>query len=212
MTGRVVDVAAVDDDQMLLGGLVRHFADVADLRLAATASTVDELLAAHRRPFDVVLLDLLLRDGSQPAANVRRLTAAGHRVLVISVWGQPEQVAEVFAAGAAGYVTKDHDLAELGAAIRAVAAGAVAYSAELAAACLDDSRPQRPRLSPRERAVLVAYASGMTLNAAARHVGVRPETARTYLERVKTKYQEAGRPAPTKLDLANRAREDRLSP
>jgi two-component system nitrate/nitrite response regulator NarL len=165
---------------------------------------------ADQGPLDVVLLDLLLRDGSDPADNVRRLAGAGYRVLVVSVWGRPAQIAEAFAAGAHGYLTKDHDLADLAAAIRTVATGGTAYSPELARACLRNPDPGRPRLSPRERAVLIAYASGMTLQAAARHIGVRPETARTYLERVKTKYQEVGRPAPTKLDLANRAREDRL--
>jgi DNA-binding CsgD family transcriptional regulator len=60
--------------------------------------------------------------------------------------------------------------------------------------------------------VLLAYASGMTLNAAARHVGIRPETAKTYLDRVKAKYQALGRPAYTKYELTTRVREDGLSP
>jgi hypothetical protein len=50
----------------------------------------------------------------------------------------------------------------------------------------------------------------MTLAAAARHANIRPETAKTYLDRVKTKYQQAGRPSYTKLDLADRVREDEL--
>ncbi len=50
----------------------------------------------------------------------------------------------------------------------------------------------------------------MTLDAAARYVGVRPGTARTYLNRVKAKYDALGRPAFTKLDLAVRVREDAL--
>lgn len=69
---------------------------------------------------------------------------------------------------------------------------------------------RRPHLAPQERAVLLAYASGMTLAAAARHVGIRPNTAKVYLERVKEKYRHAGRPTYTKLDLATRVREDRL--
>jgi two-component system nitrate/nitrite response regulator NarL len=35
-------------------------------------------------------------------------------------------------------------------------------------------------------------------------------TAREYLERIKRKYTDAGRPTHTKLDLVERAREDRL--
>lgn len=206
----MIPVAAVDDDRMLLDGLRFGFAETTDLRLVAAVATVDELLAGQWERPDVVLLDLQLRDGSEPGHNVRRLAGAGYRVLMVSVWGDTGQITDAFAAGAQGYVTKDHDLSELATAIRDVAAGETVYTPELAMACLRDPSPSRPQLSPRERAVLVAYASGMTLDAVARHVGIRPETARTYLKRVKTKYQEAGRPAHTKLELADRAREDRL--
>lgn len=71
--------------------------------------------------------------------------------------------------------------------------------------------PLRPRLSEREKSVLIAYTSGMTLDAVARRVGVRPSTAKTYLERVKAKYREIGRPAYTKTELRQRAREDGCS-
>jgi hypothetical protein len=37
---------------------------------------------------------------------------------------------------------------------------------------------------------------------------VRPGTAKTYLNRIKAKYQDIGRPAYTKLELAERVRED----
>ncbi len=207
----MIDVAAIDDDRMLLDGLGRWIADVGDLRLVAAASTVDEFLAAWPGPTGVVLLDLALRDRSDPPRNVRRLVAAGHRVLVVSVSCDTERIASTFAAGAQGYLTKDHDLGALAAAVRQVAGGATAFSHELALACLRDPRPQRPQLSTQERAVLLAYASGMTLKAAARVVGVRPETAKCYLDRVKAKYQAVGRPTYTKLDLANRVREDDLA-
>jgi DNA-binding CsgD family transcriptional regulator len=84
----------------------------------------------------------------------------------------------------------------------------VPYRRTRAHAVADGTSPRRPELSPRERAVLQAYASGMTLRAAARHVGIQPETARTYLLRVKAKYHDVGRPAYTKLELAERVWED----
>ncbi len=208
--GQLIRVAAVDDDRMLLEGLKAWAAGVDGLRLVASASTVEELLACLEQPVDVVLLDLVLRNRTEPADNVRRLVANGHRVLVLSVWSQLDQVVATFTAGASGYLTKDHDLAALTTAIGEVVAGRTVFSSELAFACLRDPRPLRPALSPRERAVLLAYASGMTLKAAARHLGIQPETARTYLERVKTKYHDLGRPAYTKLDLAERVREDEL--
>jgi len=207
----VIDVVVVDDDRMLLDGLASWLAGDPGLRLAGTYASVEEFVASGTAA-DVVLLDLVLRDGTDAADNVARLVEAGMRVLVISVWLNLAQVAATFSTGARGYLTKDHDLPELASAVRTVASGGTVYSPELALACLNDTRPQRPRLSTREREVLLAYASGMTLNAAARHVGIRPETAKTYLDRVKAKYHSVGRPTYTKDQLAQRVREDGMSP
>jgi two-component system, NarL family, nitrate/nitrite response regulator NarL len=206
----LINVAIIDDDRMLLDGFASWLGAAADLRLTGAFVTVDELLASAGKRPDVVVLDLLLRDGSRAVDNVGRLLAAGLRVLVISVWPDLVQVADTFAAGASGYLTKDHDLDALAEAIRTVVGGGTAYSPELALACLRHPRPDRPALSIQERGVLLAYASGMTLGAAARHVGVQPETAKTYLDRVKAKYQAVGRPTRTKLELADRVREDGL--
>jgi two-component system nitrate/nitrite response regulator NarL len=210
----VIAVAVVDDDTMLVDGVRTWLTEHEDMRLVGTAPTVDALLSADTgcpRPTGVALLDLMLRDYSDPTTNVRRLVQAGWRVLVVSVWSQPRQVAATFAAGAQGYLTKDRGLSALGEAIRHVAAGETVYSPELAYALLRDPRSASPHLSPQERAVLLAYASGMTLASTARHLGIRLDTANTYLKRVKAKYEQLGRPAHTKLDLANRVREDGLT-
>jgi DNA-binding NarL/FixJ family response regulator len=209
----VINVVVVDDDRMLLDGIRSWFGPVGDISLQATARTVAELfdlVAAEQLRVDVVILDLLLADGSDPVVNVARLVESGFRVLVVSVTAQVEHGIDVVRTGAAGYLTKDHELETLTDAVREVAAGNVVHSPELAFAWSRDHSPDRPRLSAQERAILKAYASGMTLAAAARRVGVRPTTAKKYLDRVKEKYGRAGRPAYTKLDLANRVREDGL--
>jgi two-component system, NarL family, nitrate/nitrite response regulator NarL len=207
-----IRVAAVDDDRMLLDGMATWLAGVADISLVRAAATVDEVLdGCEPGGIDLVLLDLVLQDRSEPVHNVRRLVERGYRVLVISVWSRPDEVAAAFAAGACGYVTKDHDLSTLASLVRAAVGGEAVYSAELAMACLQDPRPERPRLSTREREILLAYASGMTLKTAARYLGIRPETAKTYLDRVKAKYLESGRPTYTKVDLVKRVREDGIA-
>jgi DNA-binding CsgD family transcriptional regulator len=72
---------------------------------------------------------------------------------------------------------------------------------------------RRPRLAPRQRDVLVAYVSGSDLlSTVARRLGMDPETVKTHLRRVRIKYAEVGRPAPTRRDLYVRAVEDGLLP
>ena len=169
-----------------------------------------EIAPPEIAPPDIVLLDLVLRDGSTPSDNIRRLLAAGSRVLVISTVPDRARIIESLRAGADGYLTKDNDLPTLVAAVKDVVAGHGAHSPELAFACAHDDSPARPRLSPRERQILLDYASGLTLKSAARRAGITVHTAKDYLDRVKAKYQQAGRPAYTKIDLARRVREDSL--
>lgn len=208
--GAVTGVAAVDDDRMLLDGLCSWLDAVPQLRMLGCAATVDELLAGPGRHADVVLLDLVLRDGSVAEENVRRLRAAGPRVLVISTVADRSRVVAAFSAGADGYLTKDHALDSLVTAIGEVASEGRVHSPELAFALAHDTRPERPRLAPRELQVLLDYASGLTLKATARRARISPNTAKYYLDQVKEKYQRAGRPAHTKIDLAVRVREDGL--
>jgi two-component system, NarL family, nitrate/nitrite response regulator NarL len=206
-----VRIAAIDDDRMLLGGLGAWLAPQPDVTLVGIATSVPEYLALVQVPVpDVVLLDLNLRDHSAPDENVARLLSSGSRVLVVSTIPDAAGVLATIEAGASGYLTKDQDLEELVRAVQEVAAGRSVVSPELAFVLSRDARPNRPRLSPQERLVLTSYASGATLAASARRAGVAYGTAREYLERVKRKYAEAGRPTYTKLDLADRVREDRL--
>ncbi|MCA1272709.1 response regulator transcription factor [Streptomyces sp. 7G] len=212
---RVITVALVDDDRMLTDGMRAWLGGVPGLRLVATATTPAELLRPPdpELPYaapDVVLLDLRLGDGSDPVENIRLLLSSGSRVLVISTVPDRVRIIESVRAGADGYLTKDNDLPTLVAAIEDVAAGRGAHSPELAFACAHDDSPARPRLSPRERQILLDYASGMTLKSAARRDGITVHTAKDYLDRVKAKYRQAGRPAYTKIDLARLVREDSL--
>jgi DNA-binding NarL/FixJ family response regulator len=205
----MITIAAIDDDRMMLAGLGAWLAPITDIALVATATTVSGFLEQRPRA-DVVLLDLNLRDYTDPAANVAAVLAAGHRVLVVSTIPDPGYVLAAIEAGASGYITKDNDLPALADAIREVAAGRAAVSPELAFVLATDHRPGRPRLSPQEQVVLMTYASGATLEATARRAGIAYGTAREYLQRIKRKYTEAGLPTYTKLDLAARARENRL--
>ena len=206
----MITVAAIDDDRMLLGGLDSWLRPIPDIELQAMATTVGAYLETLSTPPDVVLLDLNLRDHSAPADNVARVLATGSRVLVVSTIPDADGVLATIEAGASGYITKDQDLEVLVQAIRDVADGQSVVSPELAFVLSRDARPNRPQLSPQERVVLTAYASGATLAAAARRAGIAYGTAREYLERGKRKYTDAGRPTYTKLDLATRVREDRL--
>jgi DNA-binding NarL/FixJ family response regulator len=202
-------LGAVDDHPALLAGLRVELSRLdPGIRFLGQAACVPELLADGAR-YDVVLLDLRLQDGSRPADNVRSLLDAGCRVLVYTEGSTRPWVEEAIAAGAHGVLRKDRGTADLVDALRVLAAGDVYESAELAQA-LELASGLRPHLSDREREVLALYAAGMPAKSVARRLGVGVETAREYLKRIRAKYAAIGRPAYTRMEMYQRAVEDRV--
>jgi DNA-binding NarL/FixJ family response regulator len=208
LTG-VIDVAAVDDHPIILdsvAGWVRS--DEGDIRVVATAATVDALLAGPGRDAHVVLLDLGLGDGTTAAGNVTAILAAGPAVLVLSASEQPLAVRAAIHAGARGYALKNEQASQIRAAIREVAAGRDWISPRLAYILATDNDIDRPTLSQQERRALQLYATGMPMKSVAKLMTISEETVKQYLGRVRKKYSVAGRDAPTKLELYHRAVED----
>ena len=161
---------------------------------------------------DVVILDLQLGDGSDPAANVAQLVAAGLPVLVYTQEGRRSVIGRCFKAGASGIVSKSDDIAVLAEALLLVARGEPFLSPEWAAALEDAEDWPVPDLAPRESEALSLYATGLPMKSVARRMGVAEDTAKEYLDRARQKYARAGRPAYSKVDLYIRAVEDGYLP
>jgi DNA-binding CsgD family transcriptional regulator len=88
---------------------------------------------------------------------------------------------------------------------------ALAADAARALAARASGAVPRPQLAPRQQEVLAAYAAGNDLlPTVARQLGMERETLKTHLRRIRAKYAEVGRPAPTRRDLYVRAVEDGL--
>ena len=159
-------------------------------------------------PADVVVLDLTLGDGTTVTENVRRLVADGSSIIIHSVADRPAAVREALAAGAAGVVSKASPIGDVIGAISTVAGGEPLNNVEWASAVEGDRAFADAQLSARERDVLRLYAAGLPLKVVADRLGVAYSTAKENITRVRVKYVEVGRPAPTKVDLLRRAMED----
>lgn len=199
----------VDDHAAIRSGIIAVLQDlIVDLDVVS-APTVRTLLE-ESVALDMVLLDVQLGDGVPPAANVRELKALGWPVLLYTQETSVPVVAACLRAGAFGIVSKSEDLCVLTDAVRKVAAGEHYYNGDWAAAVEADFPVEAPALAARELEALRLYSTGLPLKSVARRMGVRPDTAKEYLDRVRRKYAEAGRPAPTKVELRIRAVEDGL--
>ncbi|PHV65347.1 DNA-binding response regulator [Williamsia muralis] len=200
-------IGVVEDFESQLTGLAAIINDSDGMTFAAGASTVDGLLSITK-DLDLVILDLRLEDGSTPKSNVEQLHAAGIKVLVFTTADYPDLVRAATAAGVLGVVRKSVRNTELVEAIRSAADGNTVATMDWASAIDADPALSEVNLSPRQRQVLELYASGEPANRVASLTGLSTETVNVYLSRIRRKYADAGRPAPTKTDLYKRALED----
>jgi two-component system, NarL family, nitrate/nitrite response regulator NarL len=205
----MIEIGVIDDDQMLLQGMASWIGGTRDIRLGATATSVEDYLATARTP-KIVILDLNLGNYTDPVRNVAQLVNAGVQVIVASVIPDRAYIAATTEAGAAAYVTKNNNLDTLADVVRAIHQGKTPTTPEHAFWLGRDDRPRRPKLSPREREILVAVGNGTPHKAIARQLGITMSTVQTHLERVRYKYASVGRPIDHAAHYRERVREDSL--
>lgn len=204
-------VVIVDDHPAIVEG-VRGWCLAADppIDVVDSGPRPAVALAGPGAADDVVVVFDLCFDGLPDLVSLRRLVDGGRRVVVYSQEERPETVLRCIELGAATYLTKVEGSEHLVPAIQAVAAGGGYTGPVLGGVLAGDRRPDRPVLSDREREVLLAWfeCESKTLVAQRFHLSVK--TVDTYIERVRAKYADAGRPATSKAALVARALQDGL--
>lgn len=207
-------VAVVEDHLLQRKRTEELVAAQPGLRLVWSGETLPAFLAwlarsaTADRP-QLLMLDLMVERGpSATPEDIEAAIEAGIRVLVISALASPALIQRAIRAGVAGVVGKRDSEADIVTAIWSVIGGGHWMTQELASVIAGDA--SRPAFSEQEERVLVLYASGLTLDSVAEAIGIKPDTAKKYLNRVKVKYAAAGRPAGTKLELNEAARRDGL--
>jgi DNA-binding NarL/FixJ family response regulator len=201
--GAVITVALADDQVLVRAGFRALLDAQEDIAVVAEAVDGEQALelARRHRP-DVVLMDVRMprTDGLQATA---RLTAdpalSGTRVIVLTTFELDEYVFGALRAGAAGFMLKDVEPAELVDAVRVVAAGeallmprhtrrlieAFVAQADAAAPARDDGTLEE--LTPREREVLTLVGQGLSNQEIAARLVLSPLTAKTHVARLFTK-------------------------
>lgn len=200
-------VAIVDDHALVRDGLAAILRQCLDASIVWQGHDLEEVLALDPPP-DLLLLDLDLGGRTANPRLAGQLQSAGCRVVVVSAMADPRQVRAMMDAKVSGFVSKRENPETLVRAIEVVLRDGYWTSPEVAGLML--TSPQRPQLSTAQANVLRLYASGMTLDTVARHLGISLGTANTHLKRARAKYAEVGRPAPGRVDLYREVLQDGL--
>ena len=200
----VIRLMVVDDHAIVRRGIFAYVDAVPTVEVVGEATDGQEALAqlaqwsALGTPLpDVVLMDLQMpRMGGIEATRAIARAHPDVRVVVLTSFGEVERVHAALAAGAAGYLLKDAEPAEVVTAVRAAAAGEVHLDAAVARQLTRRmSGPQvgLGALTTREREILALVAQGQSNRDVADSLGISERTARTHVSNVLTKLQLASR-------------------
>jgi DNA-binding NarL/FixJ family response regulator len=181
-------ILLVDDHPLVREGLRSRLQTEPGYEVVAEAGSADEALIALKQATpDLALLDVGLRQGSGiELARALLAQAPALRVLMFSMYDNPEYVQRALEAGASGYVLKDASVEALLAAIEAVRAGGTYLSPGLTRRMFRAQAP-KPVLSPRESEILSALARGETSKDIARRLDLSVRTVETHRQNIKRK-------------------------
>lgn len=186
-------ILLVDDHPLVREGLRARLADVPGITVVGEADDAEQAFARvdMLRP-DLVLMDVCMKqvNGIELTARLRECHPA-LRVLMLSMYDNPEYVHRALAAGAMGYVLKEAPSEEIVEAILAVAAGRSFLGSGLTARG-GRSAAERPLLSAREAEILRCLARGMASKQAAEALGMSVRTVETHRQNIRRKLGLAG--------------------
>lgn len=199
-----VRVMVVDDHPMWREGVAR---DLGERGLEVVATAGDGAAAVRIAPAvrpDVVVMDLQMPHLGGAGATAAILEALPRtRVLVLSASAEQGDVLGAVRAGAAGYLVKSAQVAELVDAIERTAAGQAVFGPELAGLVLGEFRRREregrtaesggPELTARETEVLRFVAKGLTARRIADRLGLSHRTVENHVQNVLRKLQLSNR-------------------
>jgi len=186
-------VLLVDDHPLVREGLRARLSGVAGIEVVGEAGDAAQAFEQvdRLRP-DLVLMDVGMKqvNGIELTTRLRERHPT-LRVLMLSMYDNPEYVHRALAAGARGYVLKEAPSEEIVAAILAVAAGRNFLGSGLAATA---GRPDesRPLLSARETEILRCLADGLASRQIAETLGMSVRTVETHRHNIRRKLDLAG--------------------
>ncbi|OGU23551.1 MAG: DNA-binding response regulator [Hydrogenophilales bacterium RIFOXYD1_FULL_62_11] len=190
----MIQVAIVDDHQIVRTGFRELLSEDSSLSIAFEAATGDEALDKLRMTqCDVLLLDISLPGKS--GVDVLRTVRQRHpdiKVLMLSGFSEESYALAMIRNGANGYLCKDCDREDLLRAIRMVSTGRRYVSSRTAELLADEMSGERSSvlhdtLSDRELQVFLRLARGESVSDIAGQLHLSVKTISTYRSRVTEK-------------------------
>lgn len=183
-----IKVLLADDHTLVRAGLRLLLQDCEDIEIVAEAKNGREALKyVDTLHPNVVLMDIMMPEMNGLDATARIAAAFPQtRVIILSMSASEEYVLQALRAGAAGYLLKDVDPAELEQAVRAVARGEKYLTPIVCKQVVEgylqraETQTSLEKLTPRQREVLQLIAEGNSTKQIAKKLNIAVKTAETH--------------------------------
>jgi len=196
----MIRVLVADDHPLVRQGLRSFLETIEDIEVVGEAADGDEAIAmaADLAP-DVVMMDLAMPnvDGIEATRRITQARSAT-KIIALTSFATDDKVFPAIQAGAAGYLLKETDPADLAEAIRKVHRGEPILHPSVAARLMREVAAAEPRayradLTVRELEVLRLIAAGRSNKEIARDLSVAEKTVKTHVSNVLSKLGVADR-------------------
>lgn len=196
----MIRVGLADDQELVRTGFAALLDAEDDMTVAGEAADGEAAVRlAEREKPDVLLMDIRMPvlDGIDATRRIAgRAELADVHVVILTTFEIDEHIFDALRAGAAGFLVKDTDAAELLRAVRVVSGGDALLSPTVTRRLIGEftAKARRPRevpgiadLTPREREVVRLIATGLSNEEIARLLYVSQSTVKTHAGRAMMK-------------------------
>ncbi len=191
-----IRVLIVDDHGVVRQGLRTYLELLPDIEIVGEAKNgleTLELVAEHRP--DIILMDLVMPEMNGIEATRQAMAISpGTKVIVLTSFAEDELLFPAIEAGAAGYLLKDVDPADLHQAIQAVHQGEVQLHPDITKRLMERvTTPQVETdsalsdLTPRELEVMSLISQGFSNREIAKELSISEKTVKTHVSNILSK-------------------------
>jgi DNA-binding NarL/FixJ family response regulator len=187
-------ILIADDHRLMLAGIRRALEGVEGFEIVGEAHTGSQVLPlVGRTNPDVVLLDLRMpqMDGLTCIELIRKRHPKV-KVVVLSVFNEPDRIQAALKRGASGYIVKSVNPLDLPSALRQALEGTVYHALGLPEID-EEASAKSAGLTEREIAILKAVARGLSNQAIGKELWVTEQTVKFHLTNIYRKLGVANR-------------------
>ena len=188
-----IRILVADDHAVTRVGLVSLLETEKGIRVVGQAENGAEAVAAAKRlKPDVIIMDLVMpkMDGVEATRHIHQaLPETG--ILILTTFGDSDDIAHALAAGAAGALMKNVGIGELVNAIHAIAEGKQVIAPEIRQ-MLKESPPV-PELTKRQIEILHSVTRGLSNRDIAQQLGITIDCVKDHVNAILTKIGAANR-------------------